>query len=87
MVACHARKAEQERVSSRCNSNSPQAVNPARKNVPNGNLLGLEQVFADFLKIGAHRGYRLVACVTSIFQEMQKLRKECQCLSISIIAG
>lgn len=38
MVAYESRKETYEKVSSRCNSNRPQSVNPARKNVPKGNL-------------------------------------------------
>ena len=39
MVALEARKATSERSTSSCNSKSPQALNPARKNVMNGMLL------------------------------------------------
>lgn len=38
MVAYESRKETYEKVSSKCNSNRPQSVNPARKNVPKGNL-------------------------------------------------
>ena len=38
MVACRIRKWRYEGSTSKCNSNSVAAVNPARKNVPNGTL-------------------------------------------------
>ena len=38
MNTCEGRKPTQEKVSSKCNSRRRQSPNPARKNVPKGNL-------------------------------------------------